>query len=192
MRSRIRELDPGLVLTDERRVTDVLAEGLWAPRTGATLLGLLGGLALMLAAIGIYGVVNHSVSLRTQEVALRQVFGASKPQLYALLIRQGMRPAWIGLVVGLAASLALGPRLSSLLYGIGPRDITALSSTAMIVLGISLAACLRLGEKSDGSRTRRRAKRRLVGGSHAGAGRRRYRSFPSIRNPPPVGRETKD
>ncbi len=105
------------------------------------LLGIFGALALLLAAIGIYGVISYSVTQRTHEMGLRIALGAKPGDLAALIVRQGMRLALVGVAVGTAASLGLTSVMSSLLYGVRPNDPITLLGGALLLAAVALLGC---------------------------------------------------
>ena len=140
-RREMAALDAKLVMANVRTVDAVLAEGLWAPTVGATLLGLFGLIAVVLATVGVYGVLSHTVRQRTQEVGIRLVFGASRAQIYRLLIGQGMVPAIAGLGIGLGLALALARSIAGLLFQVTPWDSTTFVTATLGLLAIALAAC---------------------------------------------------
>jgi len=98
------------------------------------------GLALALTCVGIYGVAAYAVSQRVQEIGLRMALGARPAGVVALVVRQGVTPAAIGLVVGLGAALLLTKVLSKLLFGVGPRDPVSFASVALVLLGVAITA----------------------------------------------------
>ena len=104
------------------------------------LLGLFGLLALALAAVGIYGVISYSVSLRTREVGIRIALGATRRDVLVMVLGQGLTLIGLGLVAGFAASLALTRFLSSLLYDVRPWDPVTLSAVAAVLAAVALAA----------------------------------------------------
>jgi putative ABC transport system permease protein len=104
------------------------------------LIGLFGALALSLAAVGIYGVISYTVSLRTREVGIRIALGARGTDVLAMVLRQGLVLAGVGLCVGLAASLAVTRFLSSLLYEVRPTDVATSLGVALLLMLVALAA----------------------------------------------------
>jgi putative ABC transport system permease protein len=97
--------------------------------------------ALVLAAVGIYGVMSYAVSRRTHELGVRLALGASRSEILRLVVGEGMVLAAIGNVVGLAAALALTRLLASLLYGVRPTDPETLAAVSLLLGGIALLAC---------------------------------------------------
>jgi predicted permease len=125
VRSAIRALDPALPIYDARTVNEHMQVAVFAQRMAADLLGAMGILALLLAAIGLYGVMAYAVSQRTQELGIRLALGASPRSLLNMIVWQGMRLTVIGLVIGLALALAAFGSIGAvrtLLPGISPMD----------------------------------------------------------------------
>ena len=110
-------------------------------RMEAILLTIFSGIALVLASIGIYGVLAYSVAQRTHELGVRSALGASRSTLLALVLVRGLILAVIGLVVGLSGALALTGYISTILYNIPPRDPVTLASVAALLAGVALLAC---------------------------------------------------
>jgi len=110
-------------------------------RFAAVMLALFGGLALGLAAAGIYGVASYSVSRRTQEIGLRVVLGAQRGDVLRLVVGQGFRLTALGIALGLASALMLTRSLSSLLYGVGATDPATFASVPLVLAAVGLAAC---------------------------------------------------
>jgi putative ABC transport system permease protein len=134
-------MDPNQPVSDVRTMDEVLSESVAQPRFQATLLGLFAGLALVLATVGVYGVMSYSVGQRTREMGIRLVLGASPGGLLAMVIRQGLRLALIGLALGLAGSLALSRVLGTLLFEIQPTDPLTFAAVGALLIGVALLAC---------------------------------------------------
>jgi predicted permease len=135
----VRSLDPSLVI----RVIPLEANlGFWRGLSGTvtTLGGGLGGLALVLAFVGIYGVVSYAVRKRYREIGIRIALGASARHVLGLLLRQTMRPVVVGGVIGFAVAIAVSRILSGVLFGVSPADPIGLGGAALFVLGVALAA----------------------------------------------------
>jgi predicted permease len=141
VRATIQGLDPSLPLVNVRTVAEVLDRSLVAPRIGAELLGAFGLLALLLAAIGTYGVMSYSVSQRTQEIGIRMALGAQRGDVLRLILGNGMAMILAGIAVGFVFSLFLTQSMNSLLYGIGIFDPASFFGTAALLLVVALLAC---------------------------------------------------
>ena len=142
LRQALWQLEPNLVFTEDAAASDIVATTMAPTRIGAGLLGGFGALALLLAAVGLYGVIAYSVSLRTREVGIRIALGAARGQVVGLVLAQGGRLASIGLVLGTLASLGTGRVLASLLYGVSPFDPTAYAVAAALLALVAGAANL--------------------------------------------------
>jgi macrolide transport system ATP-binding/permease protein len=143
VRNAIRGLDPNLPLYDARTLTEHMQVAVFAQRMAANLLGAMGVLALLLAAIGLYGVMAYAVSQRTQELGIRLALGASPSSLLNMIVGQGMRLTTIGLAIGLALALgAFGSigAVRTLLPGISPLDPITFVSVPVVLASIALLA----------------------------------------------------
>src|SRR5262249_49656145 len=122
VRRQVQELNQNMAITNANTIQDLLAQGLWAPRIGAALFAVFGALGMLLASIGIYGVMAYSVAQRTNEIGLRMAVGARPSDVLRLVVGQGMRLAIGGIVVGLVFALAATRLLENLLFGISTYD----------------------------------------------------------------------
>jgi len=113
----------------------------WIVRWEALALSMFGGLSLLLAAVGLYGVISYHVTLRTREIGIRVALGAERRDVFRLVIRQGMTLTLIGVALGLTISAMLARLLANFLYGVSPTDVITYASTALIWMVVSLAAC---------------------------------------------------
>jgi putative ABC transport system permease protein len=137
----IRALDPNQPVSDVRTMNQVMSEWVARSRFNTLLLGLFAGLATLLAAVGIFGVMNYSVALRTRELGLRLAVGAQPRQVLLLVLRQGLLLTAVGVLLGLAAAIALTRLLSGLLFGVAAVDVTTFSSISLFLVIVSLLAC---------------------------------------------------
>lgn len=141
VRQAIQSAEPGLPLSDLRTMQQVLDALLWAPRTGAALLGLFGLLILVLVVIGIHAVMSHSVAERRREIGIRMALGAEASRVVLLLFRQSMALVATGVALGLAAGFLLSPLVASLLFGIGAHSVLPyVAATLLIFLVAALAS----------------------------------------------------
>jgi len=141
LREQVRTLDRDLPVFGERTMTQVAAESMSRRRFAMQLVGLFGILALLLAAVGIYGVIAYSVTQRTREIGIRVALGASKSAILRWVLKQGLMLTIAGVVVGLVGALVLTRLLRSLLFGIGPTDIVTYGVLAALLTVVALIAC---------------------------------------------------
>ena len=143
LRGTVRSLDPDLPLANVRSMEAVVSGALLPQRLAMVLVGAFAALALVLSALGLYGVVAYSVARRTQEIGVRIALGATGPGVLRFVVGQGMRLVAVGVAVGLASAWGLTRLLSSLLYGVSPSDPVAFSlAAATLGLVALLAAAL--------------------------------------------------
>jgi putative ABC transport system permease protein len=142
VREQLREVDPDLPLSDVRTMEQVAARSVAARRGAMLLLAIFGGLALVLAAAGIYGVMAHVVAQRTAEIGVRMALGSTPAGVMRLILLEGSANAAAGLALGLAAGVAIMRLFSTALYGVRAGDPITLAGVAVILLGTSLVACL--------------------------------------------------
>ena len=129
------ELDPNQPLTEMRTVEDIRNESLGADRLRTWLVAAFSGLALLLAGIGIFGVIAYSVAQRTHEIGVRAALGASRGRVMALVIRHALLLTAAGLALGIAGAVAGTRFMSSLLFGVQPNDLVSMAA-AVLALGI--------------------------------------------------------
>jgi len=123
-----------------RTLEEVVEGSLSDQRFNATLLGVFALLALVLASVGVYGVVSYSVTRRTHEMGLRMALGAERSAVRRLVVVQGMRLVALGVVLGLAGSLLLTRFLKGMLYGVGTTDVATLVTVPLVLLAVALVA----------------------------------------------------
>jgi ABC-type antimicrobial peptide transport system permease subunit len=141
VRKQIQSLDTNLALTNVQTIEEVIGQGLWAPRMGAGLLTVFGGLALILAAVGVYGVLSYSVNQQTREIGIRVALGSKSSEVLRLIVGQGLRLAATGLVLGFVAALALTRTISSLLFGINAHDPLTFGVVSLVLAVSAGLAC---------------------------------------------------
>jgi predicted permease len=142
IRQRIAQVNPDVAIVQTVRLQDALAESVTDRRLVRLVLGLFAGLALVLTAVGIYGVVAFAVESRTREIGLRVALGATGGAIQRLILRQGLLPVLIGIAAGIATAAAGVQILQKLVYGVSPRDPVTLGASAVILLLVSGLACL--------------------------------------------------
>jgi len=140
-RNEIQSLDRNLPVADLRPMTVLIGDSLFAARMGAALLGAFGLLALVLASVGLYGVMSYSVSRRTRELGIRMALGANRKAVIRLVVSQGMKLSLAGTGIGLVISFALTRFLSSFLFGVSASDIATYLSISALLTAVALVAC---------------------------------------------------
>jgi predicted permease len=141
MRDAVRSLNRGAAVSSVTTMEEVIANAVWAPRFNLILIGLFAGLALLLGAVGIYGVVAYAVTQRTHEIGIRMALGAKRHDALTLILAQGIRLVITGVILGLAAALGLTRLMSSLLYGVSANDPMTFAAVVVILTGVALMAC---------------------------------------------------
>ena len=141
VRRELSSIDPDQPVSDVRTMNQVMAETVGRARFNTLLLGIFAGLATLLAAIGIFGVMSYSVTLRTRELGLRMALGAQPGRVLMLVLRQGLLLTLAGIGVGLVGALALTRVMSGLLYGVDANDPTTFAAIVLLLSVVSLIAC---------------------------------------------------
>jgi len=142
VRSAIDGVNRDQALSDVRTLEQILDQSMLGNRVTGTLLAVFAAIALLLAAMGIYGVVAYTVARRTHEMGIRAALGASPRNLRNLIVKEGMRLGLIGVVIGLAGMDAATRLMSSMLYGVGNDDPLTIAVVAAVLLGVAALACL--------------------------------------------------
>jgi len=141
VRGEVQSLDPNVAITNVQTIQQIMSETLWAPRMAAALLTLFGGLALILAALGVYGVLSYSVNQQRHEIGIRRALGAQTGDVLRLVASQGLRLALAGLAVGFLTALVFTRVLTSLLYSVSVTDPLTFGGVTLILLCVALLAC---------------------------------------------------
>ncbi len=141
VRRQIHDLDSSMAVYNAETMEQHLRQALFLPRLAATLFGVFGFVGLLLAAVGLYGVMSYSVSRRTREIGIRIALGAQLGAVHRLILRQGMMLTVIALALGLPAAFALAGILSSFLYGIRPHDTLTFTVVPLFLASVAFLAC---------------------------------------------------
>jgi putative ABC transport system permease protein len=142
VRAALNKVDPALPIIQPQTMDEIVSASLGQQRLTMSLLGVFAGVALLLAVVGIYGAVAYTVEQRTGEIGVRMALGAQARDVLQLILSQGMKPVFIGLIVGIAVALALGRLLKSQLYQVSAHSPALLAVTTFILAAVALAACL--------------------------------------------------
>jgi len=137
---QVAAMDPGVALGDPETAQHLISRYLAYPRFRAVLLGLFAGLALLLAVVGLYGVLSNLVAQRTQEIGVRMALGATKLDVLALVVQQGMLLAVVGVTIGLVAASWLSRFLASLLFGVEASDPITWCAVSLVLLAAAFLA----------------------------------------------------
>jgi putative ABC transport system permease protein len=142
VRQKVHELDASLPVSQVRTMDEWVVNNAAQPRLNAILLGVFAAVAMLIAAIGIYGVLAYSVNQRTREIGLRMALGAPQREVLRLIVREGMMVGAIGIGAGLVAALALSRALASLVFDVPVRDPLTYAAVAVALGLVALAACV--------------------------------------------------
>lgn len=142
VRSELKAVDADLPLSNVRTMEEVAARSVAARRSTMLLLGMFGGLALVLAAAGIYGVMAQLVALRTSEIGVRMTLGAVPSSILRLVLKEGLVQAGLGLALGLTAAVLVMRGFRSMLYQVSPADPITLAAVAVLLLSTAMVACI--------------------------------------------------
>jgi ABC-type lipoprotein release transport system permease subunit len=140
VRREVQALDADMPVFDMRTMQEQLGTAYFVARTTATMLGFFGGLALLLASVGLYGVMSYAVQQRTREIGIRIALGANAGDVLRLIIGEGMKLAAIGVVLGLVAAVGVTRYVASLLYGVSATDVVTFAAVAALLAVVALAA----------------------------------------------------
>jgi putative ABC transport system permease protein len=141
LRREVAAIDPNQPVANIRTMESWVSESVAQPRFRTLLLGMFSAAALLLVMVGIYGVMSYAVSQRTHELGVRMALGASAGDVIKLVVREGMRLAGAGLVIGLAASLTLTGLIKDLLFGVRATDPVTFAAIALFLTVGALLAC---------------------------------------------------
>jgi putative ABC transport system permease protein len=140
VRARVAKLDPQLPISNAKSYADLIRESLMGMSYLAVMMTVLGAMALVLACVGVYGVMAYSVTERTREIGIRMALGAETGSVVGMMLRRGVSLTAIGLAIGLACSIALARLLASLIWGVGALDLQTFAGVSAALVGMALLA----------------------------------------------------
>ena len=141
IQNEVWAMDNGLPVSDVKTASQILANSVAQPRFSVLLLGIFAALALILAAVGIYGVMAYSITQRTREIGIRMALGASSTDVLKMVLREGFKFASVGIGIGLAGAFVVTRVLTSLLYGVSAADPVIYAAVSIILAAVALLAC---------------------------------------------------
>ena len=141
LRRIVATMDPGVPLSEIQTLGTVVSQSLAAPRSTMTLFSIFAALALLLGAVGVYGVISYGVAQRLPEIGIRMALGAQKSDVMRLVMREGGRLALIGIAIGIVGALVGTRLLSSFLFAVSTRDLLTYSAVSILLVAVALAAC---------------------------------------------------
>jgi ABC-type antimicrobial peptide transport system permease subunit len=141
LRNEVRRLNPDLAVADAQVLDRIVSESVATPRLAFVLVGMFAGLAILLAAIGTYGVISYSVSRRTAEFGLRMALGAQQRDVLRLVLVQAIKLTLEGAALGIIVSLAAARVLKSLIFNVSPTDPATFLAVGLLVVAVALVAC---------------------------------------------------
>jgi ABC-type antimicrobial peptide transport system permease subunit len=141
MENQIHTVDPALAIFNMQTMEEHMREALFLPRLVGVLFSVFGFVGLLLASVGLYGVMSYSVSQRTKEIGVRMALGARAAEVQKMVVRGGMRLALLSIVLGLPLALAAAKLATSLLYGVQPWDVPTFTLVPLLLIVVSLVAC---------------------------------------------------
>jgi putative ABC transport system permease protein len=148
VRQQVKAIDPDQPIYSVRSMDDIRSESVAPERLNLTLLSIFAGLALVLAVVGIYGVMSYTVTQRTHEIGIRMAIGAQPRDVFRMVIGQGMMLASVGVVCGLIGAFGLTRLMASMLFGVEPTDPVTFAAIAVLLTGVALVACYVPGRRA--------------------------------------------
>jgi predicted permease len=142
LRREVQSLEPNLPLPEIRTMDQTVASSLYVVRMGALLLGIFAGVAVFLAAVGVYSVISFSIAQRTREIGIRMALGARADDVLAMVLKQGMRLVGLGLVLGLLLAAGAARSLETFLYGVRGTDALTFALVPLLLAAVAFVACL--------------------------------------------------
>jgi putative ABC transport system permease protein len=141
VKQHVWNVDRQIPLSDVHSLVELMAVSLDQQRFNMSLLGIFAALALILATVGVYGLMAYTVSQRTHEIGVRVAVGAQRHDVLTLVVREGAKLAFLGIAIGVAAALGLTRLMASLLFAVKPTDPATFAGVAILLALVALAAC---------------------------------------------------
>jgi ABC-type antimicrobial peptide transport system permease subunit len=141
VRAAVRDVDPRIAVARPQRLRDVFDQSISSQRMMATLVGLFGALALLLATVGLYGIMEHAAAQRRAEIGIRLALGAVPRSIFSLILGDGLRLVAIGTAIGLVAAFATTRYIQTLLFGVDPVDLTTFAAVSVLLALTAALAC---------------------------------------------------
>jgi putative ABC transport system permease protein len=148
MRGAVKAIDPDQPIYNPRTMQEIRAESVAGERLNLTLLSLFAGIALVLAIVGIYGVMSYSVTQRTHEIGIRMAIGARPRDVFAMILGHGMKLALIGVAIGLLMAFLLTRLMETMLFGVAPTDGLTFASISILLISVAMLACYLPGRRA--------------------------------------------
>ena len=148
IRAAVREIDPEQPIYSPRTMYEIRAESVASERLNLTLLSIFAGIALVLAIVGIYGVMSYSVTQRTHEIGIRMAIGARPRDVFAMVLGQGMKLALIGVAIGLLLAFGLTRLMATMLFGVEPTDVPTFAGISILLISVAVLACYLPGRRA--------------------------------------------
>jgi putative ABC transport system permease protein len=148
IRAAVKEIDPEQPIYSPRTMFEIRAESVAPERLNLTLLSLFAGIALVLAIVGIYGVMSYSVTQRTHEIGIRMAIGARPRDVFTMVLGQGMKLALIGVAIGLLLAFALTRLMATMLFGVAPTDVPTFAAISILLISVAVLACYLPGRRA--------------------------------------------
>jgi putative ABC transport system permease protein len=148
IRAAVREIDPDQPIYSPLTMQEIRAESVAGERLNLTLLSLFAGIALVLAIVGLYGVMSYSVTQRTHEIGIRMAIGARPRDVFAMILGQGVKLAVIGVAVGLVLAFAATRLMATMLFGVAPTDLPTFATISLLLISVAVLACYLPGRRA--------------------------------------------
>ncbi|HET9787122.1 MAG TPA: FtsX-like permease family protein, partial [Pyrinomonadaceae bacterium] len=147
-REQVKQLDPDQPIYNIKTMDEIRAESVSGERLNLTLFSIFAGIALVLAVVGIYGVMSYTVTQRTHEIGIRMAIGAQQRDVFKMVLGQGMMLALIGIAIGLVGAFALTRLMASMLFGVTATDPATFAAIAVLLTAVALMACYLPGRRA--------------------------------------------